>query len=1628
VSSIIMVADSARSSRRPSRIPRYHQEHATESTSRPPTKLPSSVRRSGERQQNDSESKKPNTSVPKAPEFSQDQSSSTQQTKKESLLSKRRKFESLMAGLVAKQTKTSKRREEPPKEIHGDNEPTVFSNLTEYSEKPSFSSGRGDPGAHLPPFSPIVDKTKKSKHSDFQESKKEDSLFSTLEATMRDLMGVERIPDSPEPKRRKAHDTKDSLQSIRQKARRNLDFLDSSTRARVEEESKAKQNPEEEKKSSAISTSKAQYIMGSCSSFIKQAKERHLQEKPGKRKGRELPRKVGSDAADLASGNLPQNPVLSGKRLEQKDSSESSHTHRKDNTKRSQTVALGKQSTTSQSRPKLPKPPSKDLSEAIPGRAGKEAAIFSSKARQQAYTSMLNDLRERKRADEKKIHKIRMAHRGSDGEQLKRNISWDEPMGADRNTKTQEHGHDIQRSNTMPIFDSRGSEKMQQKVEEIRPSASMQKESSCDNQHEYSFSRRRKGREERRSTSRGRRVKKSSTDECSRYLLRDNNRLAWEQRKPVEDSKKSRHGNLRPSSRNRSQRSGNEVFRPRDYSSGHRERKTSDWRGTSQSQISTQDQGCTEPKIICLVDSEIEAEAYRSGKITPFFDDIRKDVDGRLLRLRARLETGGPAKAGRDNQSHHRKISTFFEDMKQGKNFKESLRHLRQRAKKKKREKPLDNYPPDEEIIFVEDERHKSFSRSGQHAVKRPTVRSPIALEEILSSEESNSADDASYMSIASGRMMTSPFSADFVGAEIPIQCDESALTDSFAGMSLENQEKAKDVKTKPRIICVETVESEESNSLLASVQKGEENSPNSKQEKTLISPSTMRRHSISAQMAPEAPQPSTPTYPAERKEVLQRGKHQLPPTPPNNKSRKKESKMVEEMRGLGPIASASTMTHSVSGMKQGGAERAHPKSKSSNFKVESRNGLPRQISSLLETVGSKLVPESLRAISQHELKNPLPKFTLKKGYDFTNEVKAFTASMGIPLGLAGARSDDDVESKLLNMERKLADKARECREEETMESRWVDVKETREQAPGMKETRENVAGTTKIHDFMDLRKQLSDLSETMTTEEGHVAQVPIMPDPKPDLETMTDFVSSSAVISSFLNGKPEKSMPKPLRPSKQTRADADVRRKWSKKPSLLEDLTSSSTWNSNNNSYTAPIKVSGLAGPSEKEERPYSDLVSSDVPKWEPYRRINGAFGDQEFVLSPIVDSGPFSSEFKQNKALFERVVSPLTLPAEQSLTFYNSQSHGYDPTELVSENVCSDRPALPQQMQQAYSKLSFGACDPRPTHNPYMFTHNKIRELKPNGMFQKRAPKRHKSKKLEHTKEVSLLARSSGILSPEENAQHIPENPFHQKALTRRISRTENFFPFCQTQTHHLPTWSHSEYSSISANHPGVPGGVSSLSDSSETVSSVPSLMTSVYFPRDMVLQQLSSVSESVDTSQDSSRSSSNLTHGPFPKQEAKEAAHTAIKAGRPARDPCQQIETDPRRDPPTNDNNNDQEASAESESRKEPSLIPHANEEKRAGGNPLKKLLFRPRVGNRKIAEKPEESMSLTDDTSDPKKSARVGNRKNAEKPEESMSLTDDTSDPKKSAKSESSHDSSKTRSPQIRKCTKRKSKEA
>ena len=202
------------------------------------------------------------------------------------------------------------------------------------------------------------------------------------------------------------------------------------------------------------------------------------------------------------------------------------------------------------------------------------------------------------------------------------------------------------------------------------------------------------------------------------------------------------------------------------------------------------------PMVITIYDSELEEKRMRlpsqsntgsshpSCKAAPttIFDCFQKDVDKRILKLRSKL--GG--RKDQFNEPQRRKVSTFVQDMKQGKNLKESLRHLRQTAKNKRREEIRARRKDNDEIVFRDatkgetanykkgNARNRTPPKTALHEVIRAPMLSPITIDVALAQEQSSCA---SYTSARSDCMAKATAVEDILGAEIKCS-DHSVLAD----------------------------------------------------------------------------------------------------------------------------------------------------------------------------------------------------------------------------------------------------------------------------------------------------------------------------------------------------------------------------------------------------------------------------------------------------------------------------------------------------------------------------------------------------------------------------------------------------------------------------------------------------------------------------------------------------------------------------------------------------------------------------------------------------------------------------------------------------------------------------------
>ncbi|CAB9500351.1 expressed unknown protein [Seminavis robusta] len=783
------------------------------------------------------------------------------------------------------------------------------------------------------------------------------------------------------------------------------------------------------------------------------------------------------------------------------------------------------------------------------------------------------------------------------------------------------------------------------------------------------------------------------------------------------------------------------------------------------------------PTVICLVESEIRDEVSgnesSSGRSRDqggkkFIETIRKSVDTRLSRIKAKIEERNPS----PNRSK-KKVSTFVEDMKQGKNLRESLHQLRKSAKQRRREKIRSrekDVHEDEEIIFIdateaspqasleeqkismqqenfprrEEGRRRDESpkkepdgQTGERLVAshkqhkqllRPAALSPITLDGILADEQSA---ESSYTSARSDLMTAPSVFANVVGTEIQCCDDGSELTASYEGWS---SKKPSTPRTKGD----------------ADRKKGPPVT------EAMPSPCTRRRNSLSAHeegYTSNGPQ----------------------------KSGTGENLREDAEKGLVP-PKAKTNKSGTEVADAAGRESTQTNEKDQYI------GLPKQISTLLQSVGNHLVPSvpnGFLGMSKASFSPSKPTRPSLKDHDFADDVMAITESMAQQLGSTFITSERVAERQLQSMEIE-AKVDEEAKMETGEEARQPSSEEQKAEVKKDTDQEDDRGGKEDVN-FRDLKQQFSDLSEAVGTKFSQalvpdkglwqsycMPQTACLPksEPKESKMPKMDIVSSSPIIAGFLKRR-DRSLQKP---DLQQKPDGKPKEKHGSVPPL-----SPSSHHFSESSINRSQIMSELTTTSDGQRRFHGKMFSPG--------NAAESTSDEPQVLShkSTAAASDVSSEMQRKKALFGRLVSPLTLPTEIQQA----------PGKATPVNLNKGSPSNGMEVAKKERKKS-KAKEP------------KHQQGKPTPQF------------------PPLLVRRSMLDETSSNCA---------------TSETEGRPSYEDSDS---SAFSKSGVSSISTRHPiPLSDGISSLGDSTQTETGT-SFMTS-FFMKDTIMHKMSSVSES-------------------------------------------------------------------------------------------------------------------------------------------------------------------------------------
>ena len=371
--------------------------------------------------------------------------------------------------------------------------------------------------------------------------------------------------------------------------------------------------------------------------------------------------------------------------------------------------------------------------------------------------------------------------------------------------------------------------------------------------------------------------------------------------------------------------------------------------------------GIGEPMVITIYDSELEEKRMRlpsqshASKTAPtiLFDYFQKDVDERILKLRSKL--GG--QKHNFNEQQPGKVSTFVQDMKQGKNLKESLRHLRQTAKNNRREEIRARREKNEEMVFGDATAKgetadynkgtawiRTPPKTALHEVIRAPILSPVTIDAALAQAQSTCA---SCTSARSNCITKATPDEDFVGTEIKCS-DHSVLTDQEkSGFSVTCQDSFGISRVGDDVI-------------------------------------------------------DTAGYAADGtlKSRFSRG------------VRTKEASGTSGILQSGSTNALMSRKKALASSAEGERVLSVASPKPEEYSVE---GFPKQISHLLQTVGSQLgplVPRGVLAMSKPRSPPSKPEWTTQKDVSLEDGVKSLTESMGL---LLSGRATPEASKKTVN-------------------------------------------------------------------------------------------------------------------------------------------------------------------------------------------------------------------------------------------------------------------------------------------------------------------------------------------------------------------------------------------------------------------------------------------------------------------------------------------------------------------------------------------------------------------------------------------------------------------------------------
>jgi len=1319
-------------------------------------------------------------------------SSTTQPSKKESVLSKRRKFESLMADMVSKNSRSISSHSTTEHFLSDDIEKSPFTKLMQVSVTGSPVSA-----TYASPSS------KKSSSNSEIDNARQFSFFSFPSTPTKDdqnKRGVEQqAEDSPMGKRRR-DSTYDTLQNLRLKAKRNLEILDSSSRQEHRETTRASSTDtgveDGNGKSNVAPTRKSQdYIMGSCSSLLKEKRQKSKQEhqepptasnsqekilqdpkqkvrrkkkqhasspeKNSYRKPRDSPGSLCSarslseddDESAIASLTSPTFSASKEKRQErapvEDDESSSDSSSSSDSDNRNESV--GEESSALETAIASLTSPNKASSKEKPA-TETDMREFPEPVRVETVESSSNGSESGERSTSVSTRHNKAQLKGHDSKALPPLAPTQSPdnLPSGRVELLSHTSPDQSERRMSPTPDKRGRSKAgsdkhdneKDRRDKKSPARSHHRRHDKDDAHP--LRQRSSGRDrdrgddtnpDKKKTQRGGKVvdrkQRNSPDRVDRDQTREENHRKKHDlqsldhhhprgRKDKSPSKKRQFGDQKDErlgspkrrkdphdhkTRNEDKLNNYEKLSPpqkeyqRSGDDRHDKRRSGispDRRGKDRRNPSPTRGGYrdrkqlnatrgdkykdSEPVIIRIIDTELEEEKLRSrfssharpqNKPVSVFSDLRKDVDNRLMKLKERLNQS----TGRYNQTYQqpieRKISTFVEDMKQGKNFRESLRHFRKTAAKSKKTFGGRVHPPsqDEEIIFVDDlGAYEHYGNYGQykpktlHRSRSPENYHPSRLDRKKTHREARSppprANGAQHTisRVASPRPRTPRteeiiFVDDVKGvyyAPTPTRKSRSPPKSREIPKARVSRHKVTRTNVYSPLTMEEALMSEQQ-----STQTYYTTAPSE-----LMTKPSIYSNFVGAQILCSDDSILTDSFAG--MSIGQNASRRPPPPEAEIRTPRAEISSPHDRRDVVPSPctrrreSLTASPQKKNGYKET-TEMAHAVPQSDNITMQERSvvsdagqenmgGFPRQISTLLHSVGAHLVP-SVPSGFLASLHPPSPKWAIQQEHDFAEGVMSITESMGLQLRPNNSTAPEKlVELKLRSMEERMDREARHKEgqvsvvpgEEQNLFMAEVEdpliERYRREKHERAIQNRSQTPQREEDLNLCDLKQQLSDLSDALVSEaQDGICQRYCQPptDTKSPKIPPENIVSSSPIISQFLNRK--------NRENKVATAGGNgrVTPSAAKQKFTIESPVSALTGPSGGRGFLSskpPTRGKTARSPARKGKEPPT-TKGKEPP-----------IAGKELNLDEEEES--LSEEFEKNKALFGKHVSPLTLP----------------------------------------------------------------------------------------------------------------------------------------------------------------------------------------------------------------------------------------------------------------------------------------------------------------------------------------------------------------------------------------------